>query len=227
MGYLLDTMKSRMLDKNWYLNPGKALRCEGDSAQSVVFASIPSLHSTPYDKTAVEKAPEEISSERTLGEAFGSSLSTDPSEQSSGRFAIGRGPDQHEFWVRQTWILVTDRCQCFLHIPLLHKRSWFTCKATRRLITRHCVLGIFTYGSFPRELLQGQAIEILDETLLDKGSSGGLQVIDEDCRLFYIPAANLKSFFVRICRSTTEWTRNFTYKPPGTQDGHHRPPAAS
>ena len=58
-------------------------------------------------------------------------------------------------------------------------------------------LGIFTYGSFPREVLQGQAISILDESLLfNTDSNGGVQVIDEDRRLFYIPSANLKSYYV-------------------------------
>lgn len=116
VGCVLDSVKSHMLNKDWFLDPGKALQCSGDPNQSVVFASIPSLHSTPYDKVAVEKAPAEITRERTLREAFGSSLSTDTSEQSSGRFAIGRGSDQHDFWVRQTWILVTDRCQYFFDV---------------------------------------------------------------------------------------------------------------
>lgn len=49
-------------------------------------------------------------------------------------------------------------------------------------------------------MLQGQAIAILNKTLLETGSSGGMQVIDENHRLFYIPAANQKSFFVRVSR---------------------------
>ncbi|KAK3899676.1 hypothetical protein C8A05DRAFT_36702, partial [Staphylotrichum tortipilum] len=165
VGNVMNTIKSyRMHHKEWPIDPGTAFRGKMDNEQPIVIASIPSLHSIPYDKAAVAKVPpEEISLERTLREAFGSALSADP-EQSSSRFAVGRGTGEHDFWIRQTWILVTDRC-------------------------------IFTYGSFPRELLQGQTISILDKSLLDTSSSGGMQVINEDRELFYIPAANLKSFF--------------------------------
>ena len=68
-------------------------------------------------------------------------------------------------------------------------------------LTGFCV-GIFTYGSFSLDTLQGQTITVLDEILPDTNSSGGIQIVDEDRRLFYIPSANRKSYYV-CTRPTT------------------------
>ncbi|KAH6842266.1 hypothetical protein B0I37DRAFT_356367 [Chaetomium sp. MPI-CAGE-AT-0009] len=60
------------------------------------------------------------------------------------------------------------------------------------LVTSCC---IFTYGSFSLDTLQGQTITVLDEILPDTDSSGGIQIVDDDRRLFYIPSANRKSYY--------------------------------
>lgn len=57
-------------------------------------------------------------------------------------------------------------------------------------------VGVFTYGSFSLDALQGQTITVLDEILPDTNSSGGIQIVDEDRKLFYIPSANRKSYYV-------------------------------
>ena len=111
--YLIDSIKSDRLDEDWHIKPGTVLRCDGDPEEdeheSVVFASIPNLHSNPYDNaTSPRRASEGICPERKLHDAFGS-LSTHH-EQRKGRFALD-GRHQHDLWVRQTWILVTGCCQ--------------------------------------------------------------------------------------------------------------------
>ncbi|GAB1313552.1 hypothetical protein MFIFM68171_03762 [Madurella fahalii] len=162
---VMDSIKSDRLDEDWYIKPGTVLRCDGnleeDEHESVIFASIPNLHSNPYDIATARRASEGICPERRLHDAFGS-LSIHY-EQNKGRFAL-EGRHRHDLWVRQTWILVTGSC-------------------------------VFTYGSFLLDVLQGQTIAILDEALLDTDGSGGIQIVDDDRRLFYIPSANLKSYY--------------------------------
>ena len=122
VGYAMNWIKSDRLDEDGYLEPGTVFRCEGDpEPDSVVFAAIPNLHSTPYGKmkaVAHQTTSQGVCRERKLRGAFGSSLSA-RQEQSKDRFATDGRDGQHDLWVRQTWMLVTDRCQYFpvdLHV---------------------------------------------------------------------------------------------------------------
>lgn len=77
-------------------------------------------------------------------------------------------------------------------------------------------IGIFTYGSFSPEVLRAQTITLLDEVRLDAGSSGGIQVIDHDRRLFYIPSADRMSYYARTISSQPGEKRSAN-RWPGTE----------
>ena len=107
---LIDSIKSEKLDDDWYIKPGTVLRCDGEvdeDHEAVVFVSIPSLHSIPYDNATALKAGVGICPERKLQDAFGSFGTQD--EQSKSGFAMD-GRHKLDLWVRQTWILVTGCC---------------------------------------------------------------------------------------------------------------------
>ncbi|EXF73219.1 hypothetical protein CFIO01_05579 [Colletotrichum fioriniae PJ7] len=54
---------------------------------------------------------------------------------------------------------------------------------------------LLTYGVVPREVLQGDSIAIREQRLNDAREDGVIQIVDEERRLFYLPADKCRSFY--------------------------------
>ncbi|KAJ8129697.1 hypothetical protein O1611_g3932 [Lasiodiplodia mahajangana] len=105
--HLVSTIKSKRIDEDWYIKPGTVLRCDPDIEEgfsSVLFISLPTLHSGPYDGPLLKG--EGICHGRKLQEAL---------DQIGMPFVYGGGwfskrtqmaQTNQPLWVRQMWILI-------------------------------------------------------------------------------------------------------------------------
>ncbi|KAI3318945.1 hypothetical protein HD806DRAFT_510458 [Xylariaceae sp. AK1471] len=104
--HLIEKIKSKWSDEGWY-KPGTVLRCDADTEDvfdSVIFVSLPTLHSSSYDSSPVKG--EGVCCERKLQEAL-DQIST-PFDQGTGWYSK-RTRMTHinqSLWVRQMWVLL-------------------------------------------------------------------------------------------------------------------------
>lgn len=110
VSYLIDTLRYKRQNDDWRIKPGTILRCDtaisDKTFESACFVSIPTLHASPSDASAIDNNPETCR-ERKLHEAF-DQTNVDLDEYSSWPFKTGAGGGEtHKFWVRQTWFLIT------------------------------------------------------------------------------------------------------------------------
>lgn len=191
MSYLIDTLRYKRRNDDWSIKPGTILRCDtaisDKTFKSACFVSIPTLHASPSDASAIDNNPETCR-ERKLHEAF-DQTNVDLDEYSSWPFKTGAGGGEtHKFWVRQTWFLITKSgMNTLVHpITLVENISWILTVS----------LGVLTYSSHQRDLLEGNNITIHDD--IERGDVGEhvIQIMDENRRLFYISSTKCKSFYV-------------------------------
>lgn len=59
-------------------------------------------------------------------------------------------------------------------------------------------LGLITYGTVSREVLEGDNIAIRDQKSNNEKEDRVIQIMDENRRLFYLPAEKCQSFYVSL-----------------------------
>ncbi len=111
ISHLLDSIRAKKLDDEWYIKPGTTLRCDSDPKEkhglSAIFTSIPHLHTGSFKHASGPQTGEGVCPERRLHEAF-DQLNTSLDRDKNQQFRLHEGSVADQIlWCGQTWLLVT------------------------------------------------------------------------------------------------------------------------
>ncbi|KAF6815109.1 hypothetical protein CPLU01_14228 [Colletotrichum plurivorum] len=164
---LFVSIRKKMLDDEWFIKPGTALRCDtrpGEEAPaSVTFVSVPYLYADSFKSTPANYQASENCLPRRLHEALSRLGSAEQDKRQHFRQNEGRSTGQ-VLWIGQIWILLSAS-------------------------------SLLTYGTVAREDLEGDTITIRDLQSSNEKEDRVIRVMDEDRRLFYLPADKCRSFY--------------------------------
>ncbi|KAK1845040.1 hypothetical protein CCHR01_12307 [Colletotrichum chrysophilum] len=165
--HLFVSIRKMKLDEEWHIKPGTVLRCDTKPGEKVP-ASV-TFMSVPYLYADSFKSPQRKyhADDTCLPRRLHEALSSLGSADEDKRQHFRRNEGQAKHQV--LWI----------------GQTWIIVGAS----------SLLTYGTIPRENLEGDSIAIRDQRTNDEEEDCVIQIMDQDRRLFYLPADKCKSFY--------------------------------
>lgn len=187
---LFVSIRKKMLDDQWFIKPGTVLRCDTrpdeEFPATVTFASVPYLYADFFKSTMIHCQGTENCLPRRLHEALGRLGSAEQDKKQHFRQNEGRNTGQ-VLWIGQTWILLSASSkQALISVEIYRSKQLRT------------ETGLLTYGTVDREVLEGDTIIIRDLQSSNGEEDRVIRIIDENRRLFYLPADKCRSFYVSL-----------------------------